>query len=766
MSREQIMSDYNLKAIDTELLESITLTLKQSLKADIAGIVLYGDQDVYVLTRAFDEHLEVNQTPSFSIKESIGINAIDIKRPLFVVDTYKDKRTQHSQQVTDVFKIRSMATYPIMHVPSGQMIATISCLYTQVTELTNDQKIIFQAFGKTASKIFNHAADNATKQCEAMMDAEKLKEYNQDLIDSHQYGFDETAYKRAINYMVNLTGASTGVLVSHVLGKSDFNINGLIINNEFSTIEYAKVADTDLSRFITSMNERQIVLLNTLDESYKKELSDAFSLPNVEFENCLGIPLLVRNNLVGFIALFNSQRGFITESLDALKGIISAISSLVINDKIKHIDNHYQQQIEVALKQDELTSIPNMTGGVEYLESIVKQDNRPFTLCVIDLDKFSYLNTIYNRSEGDIALVTITNRVNELIRKQDFFSRVGGDMLMLVLDGHQRKHKIQDILDVIAKPIDIQEESVSISGSAAYLHGPIPDITGERHLSFLFNPLYKAKQHNRIEFADTTSELMRNEEAKFLQDFNYAMRENQITLYGLPTYSLSSNDIMCIEVLSRWEHPIKGILSPSYFLSALNKDHRSLALFDYAVIMKSIHFLLASKKKNITCPMLCINVSPALLTSKEAEDLMNYFAHDLDQSIVDNICFELIEWDEHSNKTLLFERIAMFKALGIRMALDDFGTGNSNIDRLMTFPIDIVKIDQSFLLNMEKTPDNLLVIQSMIDIAKNLNKIMIVEGVETKEQVELLRQMGCDNLQGFYFQKPAPLDTLVTKSNA
>lgn len=762
MDRTQIINEYRLRSIDTELLASLTQTIKASLNADIAGVALYGNEEVYILSRALNKELKNYDVVSFGIKESIGINAINIQRPLYVTDTRKDKRTNHSQQVNDVFKIRSVATYPIVHLDSGVMIATISCLYTKEKQLTNDEKIIFQTFGKSATQIFNDSARRIPLAVTPSFQSHKIEEYNNDLIESHRYGFDETAYKRAIKYMSSLTGATTGILLSRDGDGDGFKAHSAVIDKEITSLDQT-IENT--SRFIDGINDHETVLLNVLDEAYRQELKQTFAMIDIEFENCLGIPLLVRNELVGFIALFNAERGFVKASLNAYKGLVGAISSLVINDRMQHLNTHYKQKIEDALKQDELTSIPNMAGGVDYLEKLVNQGDKLFTLCMIDLDKFSYLNTIYNRSEGDVALITITNRINQHIRKQDFFSRVGGDMLMIIFEGHQEENRIQDILDLISKPIHIQEESVSIRASAAYMHGPAPDISGERHFSFLINPLYKAKQFERIEYADASDEVIKNDEIKFLQDFNYAVRENQIALYGLPAFNVLSNEVACIEILSRWHHPIKGVLSPQYFLPSLNKDRASLALFDYAIIMKSVYFMLGLYRKNVPYPTICINVSPALLTSNEAEDLLYYFEHDLHEDIVKKLCFELIEWDTHEDEALLLNRIKRFKSLGVSIALDDFGTGNSNIDRLITFPIDIVKIDQSFLLNIENNKKNKLAVQSMIDIAKRLNKTVIVEGIESKSDVEYLQKMGGDYLQGYYFQKPTPLELLLGRSN-
>lgn len=764
-SRQAIIDTYQLTLIDDSILHQMIETIRVALNADSSTLTVYGDDTAYIITDSTDDffqHLKIN---TFKVKDSIGIKSIEMQRPLYIEDTTDDRRSNNSVYIAGEYQIGSVAFYPLLHKESGEMIATVSSLFRNKRVFTDHEKNTFQHLGSVINQVFQSGQlkkqENPTKH----LDIHNVHNFNLNISKTHQFGHDTTVYERILQHLCRLTGAKIGMIVDATINEEanfDFFVHNLFADKSYTSLKNInstkryKIKTLD-SRFINDMESRRNVVLNLLDDDYQEELKCFFLNDDISINSCLGIPILSRNELLGFVALFDAHDDFHEQFINDLSPITMTLTSIMLHEHFSFVNKNYHDDIILASKQDSLTSLPNIAGGINYLDKIVGEEKSEFTLCFIDIDKFTFINNVYGRTIGDNALMSVAHRLNNAMRKEDFIARAGGDMFMLVLDGHQDRETIERIQERISQPIIIGMESISLNASVAVLHGPAPILTGERHFSYLIETLSIAKKFNRIEFANIENNTNRDHDMNFIHDLNYAVSQHQIDLYGLPAINIETGKIMCIEVLSRWNHPEKGLLSPMYFMPYIENDTESLSSFDYAIIMKTVQFLLDAKRKNKKMPMVCINISPALLEDEKIDDLIEYFTHDITNDIISSICLEVIEWNRNGNNIILAKKLTELRELGILIALDDFGTGYSNVDRLKILPIDIVKIDRSFMHNLEDNTDNQLIIKSLINIAKQQKKEIIVEGVETKAQVDLILEMGCVNAQGFYFQQPTPL---------
>ena len=764
-SRQNIIDTYQLTLIDDSLIHSMMDALRVSLKAESALLTLYGDETAYNISNSTAHHLTPLRINTADIKNTLCAKALEIKRPLYISNDIEDPRSSQSLYISDDYEIKAVAIYPLLHKASGEMMATVSCVFRESKTLSDHEKTIFQQSCKIINDIFQSCQLKMKNKKEDTLNIYDIHKFNLDISKTHQYGFDATIYERILQYLCKLTGAKVGI-IGDVKFNGEANLD-FFVHNLFSDKSYIDIKNIDPSqrymidssdcRFLDAIESRRNVVLNELDDDYKEEMTCLFIKPNINITKCLGIPIVSRNEMLGFIALFNTLDNFHEEYINAMLPIIITLTSVMLHERYTVVSQSYNEDIVTASEQDLLTKLPNIAGGIKYLEKVVEDNVDEFTLCFIDIDKFTYINNIYGRGFGDNALMTIAHRLNSHIHQDDFIARVG-DMFMILLEGHQEKSAIESISELISNPITVGMESISLHSSIAVLHGPAPHVTGAGHFSYLIETLSIAKKFNRIEFANISDRKNREDTTSFIHDFNFAVRQNQIHLYGLPAINIETDEIMCIEVLSRWKHPEKGVLTPVHFLPYIENDNESLAYFDYSIIMKTIQFLIHAKRKKHNLPMICINISPALITHEKINDLFDYFTHDLPSDITQNICFELIEWNTSCDDLLISKELTRFRNLGIRIALDDFGTGYSNIERLKLLPIDIIKIDPSFSQELEGNDDNQQIISSIIDIAKQQNKVIIVEGIETQGQVDILSKMGCQYAQGFFFKKPTPIE--------
>jgi predicted signal transduction protein with EAL and GGDEF domain len=429
---------------------------------------------------------------------------------------------------------------------------------------------------------------------------------------------------------------------------------------------------------------------------------------------------------------------------------------------------------------DPLTSLPNRRSFNEQLNRILKRSQRRSSnaaLLFIDLDHFKRINDSIGHGRGDRLLVEIAKRLTVELREDDAINyltensaeedsdhegsteiaRLGGDEFTVVLSDVPNIAHVESIakriLDSLSEPIPLQSHNPVVTpsiGIALYPHdGTDPD-TLVRNAD---TAMYVAKAEGRAcyRFYDEKMNATAVQQLKMEEELRHALRNNELELRYQPQVDIKNGKVVSMEALVRWNHPERGMVSPVEFIPVAESTGQIIELGEWVLSEVARHCSYWD-----TLPVdkfrVCVNISPLQFNQT---DLPDYIAKFLEKSQLDAKRLEL-EFTESAIMTdaqANIEKLTELKAIGLDLAVDDFGTGYSSLSYLKRFPIDTLKIDQSFVADLDTT-DGAAIIDAILALAKALNLRVIAEGVETKEQLKYLVNRECALLQGYYFSRP------------
>ena len=416
-----------------------------------------------------------------------------------------------------------------------------------------------------------------------------------------------------------------------------------------------------------------------------------------------------------------------------------------------------KRKLEIIVFTDSLTGVINRKPFTDLLEQNIQRairEKNKLALLFLDLEKFKQINDIYGHESGDKILVKAAEKFKKTMRKSDFLGRIGGDEFVLCLNdiksvagAVQAARRInKDFLEKVKVGNNLIDLTVSI-GIAVY------PTDGENAAALLKNSdiaMYKAKRRKRNSFQLYSKEL--THELVMEQALLKALENNEFSLHYQPIVNREAQ-IVFIEALLRWHNPDFGSIPPSTFIPLLEKNKVITKVGKWVFREACKQLVIINKNKKYQNLFVSINLSEIQIHD---EDFIKDFDNIVQETAVNlkNVVLEITEERKINDLERVINVLTELKkkSVGI-LALDDFGSGYSSFTNLLRLPIGIVKIDKFIVdnLNFEKYSDATL---QMISLIKNLNLKVVAEGVETKEQFELLKKTGCDYFQGFYFAKP------------
>jgi diguanylate cyclase (GGDEF)-like protein len=424
-----------------------------------------------------------------------------------------------------------------------------------------------------------------------------------------------------------------------------------------------------------------------------------------------------------------------------------------------------ERQIQRLAFYDMLTDLPNRRTLMDHLEQQIasaSRRNEYGAMLFIDLDNFKTLNDSLGHQVGDQLLIQIAQRFGTCIREEDTAGRLGGDEFIILLrDTNPELEKMSEQVIMLAQRI--KEELNKPYNLDGYLHHITPSIG----ITFLSrdnnNPdeilkqadaaMYsaKAKGRNAISFYHPDMQKMLQERLELEKDLRTAISEHQFILYYQPLYDQDAR-IISAEALVRWQHPVKGILSPAVFIHVAEECGLISQIGDWVLEEVCRCLQTWNELDNIS-----INVSPIQLkqanfvdTIRETVSRFRINPHRLILEMTESIMI-----GEIGNTR---QKLEALQKLGVRIAIDDFGTGYSSLVYLKNLPLDQLKIDRGFVHDIETDSNDKTIVETIIAMARHLQLEVIAEGVETEFQANFLREQGCDAYQGYYFSKPLPAD--------
>lgn len=428
-----------------------------------------------------------------------------------------------------------------------------------------------------------------------------------------------------------------------------------------------------------------------------------------------------------------------------------------------------EETIRRQANYDSLTQLPNRRLFRDRLEQTIrlaKRDRSSFALMLIDLDHFKEVNDTMGHDAGDFLLVDAAQRVQHCVRESDTVARMGGDEFVVILpdvnDPDNIERIAQNIISKLASPFVLGEEKAFISASIGITVYPSDADNMETLLKNADQAMYVAKHLGRNRMSYFTPVLQENAQKRMrlVNDLRDALASNQFRVFYQPIVELATGDIHKAEALIRWQHPTRGMVSPSEFIPLAEETGMIIEIGDW-VLRQAMHQVKRLQANHHKGFQISVNKSPVQFHNdkplKAAEWLAELERNGLQASSLVVEITEGVLLDDDGN---VKERLLASRDAGIQVAIDDFGTGYSSLAYLKKFDIDYLKIDQTFVNNLGNQSDDMALCEAIIVMAHKLGLKVIAEGVETEKQRDLLLQAGCDYAQGFLFSKAIPAEEL------
>jgi diguanylate cyclase (GGDEF)-like protein/PAS domain S-box-containing protein len=415
---------------------------------------------------------------------------------------------------------------------------------------------------------------------------------------------------------------------------------------------------------------------------------------------------------------------------------------------------------------DSLTKIPNRKLFQELLDNEINhslRNNTQLWVLFLDLDGFKEVNDSFGHLAGDELLIQVSQRIKNIIRKSDIVARLSGDEFVIILSDITQVAGIDKIasnlIQNINKKFKLNNSDVYISCSIGIACFPTDASTSSDLIKFSDQAMYKSKkagknQYTYFEQSFQSDSIIRMEMSKDLRE---SILKDEFLMYYQPIVDLKTGDTYKAEALIRWQHPVKGLLSPGDFIPLAEETGIicDLSLWIFDSVFKQLNDWQVSSNKSF---QISINMSPVQLRSKEEKYCHWLKGFQTNNISGDNIAIEITEGVLIKDEPMISKKLLQFRDQGIQVAIDDFGTGYSSLSYIKEFHIDYLKIDQSFVRNMVPDSKEVSLCKAIIVMAHELNLKVIAEGVETEQQLDILKTMGCDFAQGYLFSKPLPAE--------
>ena len=423
----------------------------------------------------------------------------------------------------------------------------------------------------------------------------------------------------------------------------------------------------------------------------------------------------------------------------------------------------YQEELETLANRDNLTGLANRNLLNERLvQAITNASARQQTLWIayLDLDRFKFVNDTVGHRVGDRLLKQIAQRLKTSLRDIDTIARVGADEFILLLperqDEGEAAEDLQQLLNAIAKPVTEDGHEFFLTGSMGVAAFPNDGNDAETLIKHADIAMYRAKEmgRNNLQFFTAAMNQRALERLRIESDLRNALERNEFILHYQPQVDLRTGRIVGMEALLRWQHRELGMVPPGRFIGLAEETGLIVPIGEW-VFRTACAQLKAWHDEGFAPLRVAVNLSARQFVQK---DLVESIAEILIETGLDPACLE-IELTESLVMTDVERAVGVLRNLnylGVKLSIDDFGTGYSSLSYLKRFPIDVLKIDQSFVRDITLDAEDAAIAVAIISLAHSLKLQVIAEGVETEAQLTFLRRHHCDQMQGYHFSRPVP----------
>ena len=414
---------------------------------------------------------------------------------------------------------------------------------------------------------------------------------------------------------------------------------------------------------------------------------------------------------------------------------------------------------------DTLTDLPNrslLADRVGQLTSVSRRDHRPFTLMFMDLDQFKNINDTLGHSVGDALLAEVARRLQSSLRECDTVARLGGDEFAVLLPGADSAGSelvATKLLERLAEPCMVQGHELSMTMSIGIATYPSDGDDYEILSRNADTAMYRAKHEGKATWRFFAAG-MQQRSARQLQlesALRRALERNEMLLHYQPQLDGDGETLVGVEALLRWKHPEFGMVSPAEFIPLAETSGQIVAIGEW-VLRTAVAQIKAWMDAGVPPMVVAVNLSAVQFRHPALPDVVMRALTDAGLP-AQYLELELTE-SVTANPAAAISMMDALHGLGVRLSLDDFGTGYSSLSHLKRFPLHTLKIDQSFVRDIDTDPDDRAIVQAIIQMARALDLQTIAEGVETDAQHQFLRREGCDMMQGYFFGRPMDVAAL------
>ena len=421
----------------------------------------------------------------------------------------------------------------------------------------------------------------------------------------------------------------------------------------------------------------------------------------------------------------------------------------------------YEAELEFQAKHDSLTGLANRNLLRERLTHAIADAERnglPVWILFLDLDHFKFINDTLGHEAGDILLKTLAMRLQAVARDADTVARLGGDEFVLVLpeytDDSSGLAVLQQIMDAVAQPLVLELHEFFLTCSIGVAVYPSDGLTAEILTKHADIAMYRAKETGRNTFQFYTPSMNERtlDRLSIEADLRHALERQEFSLHYQPQINAMTGQIVGMEALIRWNHPVHGMIAPARFIGMAEEMGLIIPIGAWVISQACIQTK-EWQQAGLGDLRVAVNLSARQFTQKNLVQAIADVLHatGLEPRFLELELTESMVMNDVDNAITMLRNL---KGLGVHIAIDDFGTGYSSLSYLRRFPIDVLKIDQSFVNDLMVDADDAAIVVSVISLAHSLRLTVIAEGVENSDQLNFLRAHGCDQMQGYYFSKP------------
>ena len=463
----------------------------------------------------------------------------------------------------------------------------------------------------------------------------------------------------------------------------------------------------------------------------------------------------VSNEINGMLGALERSQLFLSKSESALKKSIEKLQDEVLEHQ------KTQEQIKYIAYHDTLTGLPNRNLLNELLVhsiTLAERNNKCMAVLFLDIDGFKMINDSKGHGMGDQILQEVAERLLKTLRKSDVIARHGGDEFIVIIEELDNCSGVElianKIVNCFQEPFHLENQDYFLTTSVGVAVYPADGQTPDMLIKNADIAMYKAKENGKNQYLFCTPVMkdVANEMMELSTNLYRAIEKNELELYYQPQLSCHNNQIMGVEALIRWRHPVMGLISPAKFIPIAEKTGLILPIGEW-VLRTACQQNKKWQEQGLPKIRMGVNLS---LRQFHNNDLLNLVESVLKETKLapQYLELEITETIAMKEKSYIINTLNAFRQIGVSIAIDDFGTEYSSLSYLKHLPVDRLKVAMQFIRGIGIDHKDEALAKGIIVLAKSIGMNVIAEGVETKEQLEFLKNHNCDEIQGYYFFKP------------